>query len=543
MIKKYFLYTRVSNDDYDKSIDNQKDILEKIADDKKLRHNLVKPYYEEHKSWSRDTDRPLFDDMINKLEIDMKKAGNDVDKREYGWVLFFKIDRLARNDSDFERLLRLLDAWYEFISATETIENTPTGRLLFRMLSSFAVYESEKLSNRQSIAKIHNLIIQKFDSLWWDMVIFGYELKNAKIQKNKKEAEIISRIYDLYIENYSKVTYKDIFDCLDKEYEWFLTKYLKNKWKTTPERFIRNIITNKTAFKYNWYIEINISVNDELIKNYIETVTAKKYDKYGFTIEWDCKIWGKVKFVYFLNELIIIPDTIYEQKESILKEWKLKSKDLVENKTLFEDILYLSYNNNLYPFKWKPEQKKGKYNNYRRNVAGRTFRVSEKKIDDKIVASKKVQNILDKLTPCLPEIKNILLTINKPNIDTDIKKIRAVINLYWWSLDRYDWLIKNSSDNIESNIKLFKRYSILLKEANHKLFLLEQRWISQINEYLQILWISDLSKQSSHIKRLTYICLFDKIAYEQLGSNDFKIILYPFTFLSELLWIQKEIAI
>jgi DNA invertase Pin-like site-specific DNA recombinase len=62
-------------------------------------------------------------------------------------------------------LLKLLDAGYEFISATETIENTPTGRLLFRMLSSFAVYESEKLSNRQSIAKIHNLILQKFDSL------------------------------------------------------------------------------------------------------------------------------------------------------------------------------------------------------------------------------------------------------------------------------------------------------------------------------------------------------------------------------------------
>jgi DNA invertase Pin-like site-specific DNA recombinase len=50
MKKKYFLYTRVSNDDYDKSIDNQKDILEKIAKEKKILPNLVKPYYEEHKS-------------------------------------------------------------------------------------------------------------------------------------------------------------------------------------------------------------------------------------------------------------------------------------------------------------------------------------------------------------------------------------------------------------------------------------------------------------------------------------------------------------
>jgi methanogenic corrinoid protein MtbC1 len=47
-----------------------------------------------------------------------------------------------------------------------------------------------------------------------------------------------------------------------------------------PEKFMRNIIINETAFQYNGYIEINIGVNDELIKNYIDTVTEKKYDKY-----------------------------------------------------------------------------------------------------------------------------------------------------------------------------------------------------------------------------------------------------------------------
>ena len=105
MAKKYFLYTRVSNDDYDKSIDNQKDILLKIAKEKKILPDVIKPYYEEHQSWSRDKDRPFFDEMLKKLEDDMKDAGGNVDKRKYGWILFFKIDRLARNDKDFERLL------------------------------------------------------------------------------------------------------------------------------------------------------------------------------------------------------------------------------------------------------------------------------------------------------------------------------------------------------------------------------------------------------------------------------------------------------
>lgn len=50
MGKKYFLYTRVSNDDYDKSIDNQIDILLKVAKEKGIDSYIEKPFYEEHQS-------------------------------------------------------------------------------------------------------------------------------------------------------------------------------------------------------------------------------------------------------------------------------------------------------------------------------------------------------------------------------------------------------------------------------------------------------------------------------------------------------------
>jgi DNA invertase Pin-like site-specific DNA recombinase len=49
MGKRYFLYTRVSNDDYDKSIDNQKDILFKIAKDNSVDKSSI-VLYEEHQS-------------------------------------------------------------------------------------------------------------------------------------------------------------------------------------------------------------------------------------------------------------------------------------------------------------------------------------------------------------------------------------------------------------------------------------------------------------------------------------------------------------
>jgi len=543
MRKQYFLYTRVSNDDYDKSIDNQKDILLKIAKGKGIDSDIVKPYYEEHQSWSKDKERLLFEDMMKKLEDDLRGAGNVVANRKYWWILFFKIDRLARNDKDFERLLRLLDAWYEFISATETIENTPTGRLLFRMLASFAVYESEKLSNRQSIAKIHNLILQNFDSLGWDMVIFWYELKDAKVQVNSNQSSIISRVYDLFIEGNGKTKYKDIFEKIDREHNWALTKYLKTKWKTTPEKFIRNLVTNETAFKYNWYIEINISVNDELIKNYLDTITDKAYDKYWFCLEWDCKIGGKVKFVYFLEEFMIIPDVVYEEKESILRQREFQRKAVDDKKALFEDILYVKYKSDLYPFSWKPEQKKEKYNNYRRKVGDQLFRISEKKIDDKIVVSKQIPKILSKLQPHLIGIKNLLLESNKIDMGKELKKLKVTCNIYKGFKERYGWLLTDKDEDIELNTKLFKKYSDLEKTTNDEVYSLEQSSVYRIDRYLEIMKIKDFPIQTSTAKRLVYISLFDKIIYEPLGDDKFNIILYPFTFLSELLWLPKEISI
>ena len=438
---------------------------------------------------------------------------------------------------------RLLDGWYEFISATETIENTPTGRLLFRMLASFAVYESEKLSNRQSIAKIHNLILQNFESLWWDMVIFGYELKDGKVQVNNIQAGIISRAYDLFIESNWKLKYRDMFEKLDKENKWELIKYLKIKWKTTPEKFMRNIIKNETAFKYNWYIEINISVNDELIKNYIDTITDKQYDKYWFSIDWDCKIGGKVKFVYFIDELMIIPDAIYEETEVILKQREFQRKPIDGKKALFEDILYLKHNNELYKFLWKPEQKKEKYNNYRKKVGDEMFNISEKKIDVKIVNSKKMPKILDRLSLRIVGLKELLLDNNKVNIAKELKRLTVINNIYKWNKNRYAWLLKTTKEDIEKNAKLFKRYSNLEKTINDEIHSLEQFSIYKIDKYLEVMRIKNFATQSDSIKRLVYVALFEKIAYEQTGNNKFKIILYPFSFLSILLWLQKEIVI
>ena len=544
MAKKYFLYTRISNDDYYKSIDNQKDILEKMAKDKKIFSDVIKPYYEEHKGWSTAGDRPMFKDMIWKLEADMKEAGKNVDKRKYWWILFFKIDRLARNDKDFERLLKLLDAWYEFISATETIENTPTGRLLFRMLSSFAVYESEKLSNRQSIAKIHNLISQKFSSIWWDMIIFWYELVDKAVKINATQSKIILSIYDLFIESNGKMKYKDIFSQLDEKYWWELTKYLKTKWKTTPEKFIRNILRNQTAFKYNWYIEINIGVNDELISNYVKTVTEKQNDTYWFSIEWDAKIWGKVKFVHFLDDRMIVPDAIYEEVVSILRPREFERNVVDRKRTLFEDILYIKHNSELYQVRWKADVKKEKYNFYKKKIGDVRFDISEHKIDQQISKSPIISKMIRGIEPNLVEIKKWLLDKNKVNIGKELKKLDATLKIYNWAKESYLWLLESKDDKIEANTKNFKKYSDLAKITSDEINALEQNSIYMIDKYLEIMKVRDFPNQTTRIKRLVYISLLDKVVFDKkLDNGKYKLILYPFSFVCKLLWLPKEIVI
>ncbi len=161
MSKKFFIYTRVSDNKYEKSIDNQDEILRKLAfNDGIDKDNIV--LKSETKSWKKWSNRSEFEEMLDILEKDELKYRWKPEYREYGGIYFFKIDRLARNDWDFQKIFNLLDAWYIFKSATETIENTPTWRLLFRMLSSFAIFESEKLSSRESVANIHNIILKRF---------------------------------------------------------------------------------------------------------------------------------------------------------------------------------------------------------------------------------------------------------------------------------------------------------------------------------------------------------------------------------------------
>src|SRR3990170_7700459 len=94
---KYFLYARKSSESEDRqvqSIDDQINRLKKFASDLNLN---IKKTYTEAKSAKKPNNRPLFDEMIQRIE------NGDADG-----ILCWQINRLSRNPIDSGKISWLL---------------------------------------------------------------------------------------------------------------------------------------------------------------------------------------------------------------------------------------------------------------------------------------------------------------------------------------------------------------------------------------------------------------------------------------------------
>ena len=84
-------------------------------------------------------DRPA----LNRLIADVASGGMDC-------VVIYKIDRLSRSLIDFTRMIELLEKHeVSLVAVTQQINtSTSTGRLMLNILSSFAQFEREIISER-----------------------------------------------------------------------------------------------------------------------------------------------------------------------------------------------------------------------------------------------------------------------------------------------------------------------------------------------------------------------------------------------------------
>lgn len=553
--KKYFLYARVSDPRYEESIESQFSVLENLAIRDKIDENLIIKK-SEVKSWYKSGERDVFNEILKEL-INDAKINTRPEKRKYWWVYFFKVDRLARNDEDFTKIFDLVDKWYIFKSATETLENTPTWRLLFRLLSWFAIYESEKLSNRESITQLHNLVNERFRSLWWESIFWYYKYKknnensineeeNQKIKKNLKEAQIIKDIYTTFDKNKEwiferNLTYKDIFEIIDKKHDGYLSKHMKNKNRHTPndESLISTILKNESMTKYNWIVEREFEVKDSLFKSYVEVTKNKENN--NWTLNWINLVGAKIKFFRYYQDLVIIEDSLYKKVQDYMLERKNVGSEKWEKKynSLFEWIIFLKHDNNFYQAS-QYLTPKGTYQ-YRWIHSREKVEISEKKVEKEIIYSWYVEKILSAEQHIIEKLMEWVKMSLRIENNKDLQKLRWKMVLYKNEIEYYTYELLDESKTAKDadyNLWYKKHYEFLIKETEEEIKSIEEWSNLFIEKIIKLFSIKDFELEDEYTRRDFYLVFLDKISYNEKKE----IILYPPKFLQEL-WFQEEINI
>ena len=131
---------------------------------------------------------------------------SDVKLHKIHTVVVFKLDRLSRSQKDTLFLIEdiFLPNEVDFISLNESIDtSTPYGRAMIGILSAFAQLERENIYLRTRMG-----MLERVKQGYWmggGGIPFGYRYDRncGTLVPEPEEAEIVRKMYDLYIKGYS----------------------------------------------------------------------------------------------------------------------------------------------------------------------------------------------------------------------------------------------------------------------------------------------------------------------------------------------------
>jgi site-specific DNA recombinase len=114
-------------------------------------------------------------------------------------VVVYKVDRLTRSLTDFAKLVELFDEHeVSFVSVTQSFNTTSSmGRLTLNVLLSFAQFEREVIGERVR----DKIAASKRRGIWvGGPVPLGYRAVDKKLEVISEEADLVRKIFALYIE-------------------------------------------------------------------------------------------------------------------------------------------------------------------------------------------------------------------------------------------------------------------------------------------------------------------------------------------------------
>ncbi|WP_134682527.1 recombinase family protein [Brevibacillus migulae] len=199
---KVGIYCRVSTEEQAKegySIDAQK---QRLTDFVSSQGWEIHDFYIDDGYSAKDLNRPS-----------MKRLKDDVKRRNFDVVLVYKLDRMVRSVTNLHELLELFDKHdVKFKSATEVFDTTSAmGRFFITIVAAMAQWERENLAERVKMGMDTKALKGERNGA---VAPYGYDLENGNLIINPMEAEILKRIYSMYVNGHG---IKAIVTALNRE--------------------------------------------------------------------------------------------------------------------------------------------------------------------------------------------------------------------------------------------------------------------------------------------------------------------------------------
>lgn len=219
-MKKAVIYARYSSDNQtEQSIEGQVRVCKEYAERNNI--SIVDSYIDRAKTGTNDR-RPAFQRMIS-----------DSDKKEWDYVIVYKLDRFSRDK--YETVVHrkaLRDNGVKLLSAIENIPDTPEGIILEGLLESMNQYFSAELSQKIKRGMRETRIKGNFQG---GTITCGYKIENKKIVIDEDKAALVRYIFNKFNAGYF---IKDILLMLE-------AKGLINRYKHFNYYVIYRILTNE----------------------------------------------------------------------------------------------------------------------------------------------------------------------------------------------------------------------------------------------------------------------------------------------------------
>lgn len=221
----------------------------------------------------------------NDLRPDFQRMIKDSNKKQWDYVLVYKLDRFSRDK--YEMTIHkhtLKNNGVKIISAMENIPEGPEGIILESMLEGMNQYYSAELSQKVLRGLNESYLKGQFTG---GTQLYGYDVKDKKNVINPDEAEIVKEIFNKFAKGFTAVdiakelkargvrTKKGIFLTDKKIYKMIAnTKYIG---KTVHRDVVYTNIYPAIIDEFTWQ-------KVQSIRNANKHVPGKKKDKFDFIL-------------------------------------------------------------------------------------------------------------------------------------------------------------------------------------------------------------------------------------------------------------------